>query len=82
MIYVITTLKIDGDEIVRSRTVCFFHTLEEATTVLNENRGDLYEVGYYPHAIIEATPSGPYPFTDKRWFFEWDNEQEGYVKTM
>jgi hypothetical protein len=80
MIYTITTLKIDGPRVAqRSRCVGYFADMMKAMDVLNRNLGDIYENGWYPHAVIEAVPEGLYPIIESRWWYEWCEEKQGYI---
>ena len=60
------------------------HYLEkiDAIRCVQENWGDIYEVGSYPAAMVIETPFGLYPYCPNRWYFEWKGgwETGGYVE--
>lgn len=76
MIYVITTLNLNEH---RSRPVGYVEDKDVAFSILEKNQMDLYEAGWYPFACVELIDQGIYPIPKERWFFQWDQEKEGYV---
>lgn len=85
-IYTVTTLGrvkynelFKEDEFAHSRTVGFYTDLNDAKRCVNENWGDIYEVGSYPFALIERVETGLYGVTKDRWLYEWNNSEKGYV---
>jgi hypothetical protein len=65
--------------LVRARTVGVFDDLAVVHDVLQENRGDLEEAGYYPHAVVEALPldGGAGPLVGRLWY-AFDRDYDGY----
>ena len=75
--------------VVRDRAPGFFFTEEEAVECITKNRGDIYECGYYNHALVQPMKAGLYYhlYRQNRWFrAEWSSrdahpERESYVVT-
>ena len=55
---------------------CFENFLLARTCVL-ENLGDIYENGYYEHAIIEELPFRLYPIPEQQFYYHWETDQSG-----
>ena len=63
----------------RIRTISVCTELETAQELVKGNYGDMYEVGYYPYAIIEETDcNGIYPHISKEDWFKWNKSLESY----
>lgn len=67
-----------------TRTVGFYHDINEAIMCVEENACDIYE-GSYKHAVIEVSGPGLYSsgvFIDQEIWFEWQGDWEsgGYVR--
>ena len=80
MIFTVTTLNLEKK---RSRTVGYFLSLEEAKRCVEENWGDIYEMGWYPEAVIEEVEAGlyPSPFEFAQYFYRWEgNPDDGCYK--
>lgn len=63
MKYFITTVGFYSDKYTcaqHDRCVGYFDTFEEAEKAVLENRGDIYECGFYMYAVIEAIKPGLY----------------------
>lgn len=75
-IYVVTTVRYAlgaGD-----RAVGFFHELNEAKRILEENILDICEDGYYPYAVIESTQPGVYTYPRDEYWYQWNNDEGKY----
>lgn len=79
-IYTITTFYlerikpgIDWEAVLRKRTVGFFHEFALAEQCVLTNNGDIWEDGYYTHAVIERVDPGLYSMgsIEFRKFYEW-----------
>ena len=77
--FTIITINSGIDKHVSKRVVgCFENFLLARTCVLG-NFGDIYENGYYEHAIIEELPFGLYPIPQQQLYYRWDVAKGGYV---
>ena len=76
MIYVITVLDLHKH---RRRAVGYTLDKDTAFSVLEGNQLDVHEEGWYPLACVELVQQGIHQVPEKRWFFRWDQEREGYV---
>jgi hypothetical protein len=65
------------------RCVGFYFDSNEASRIIINNCGDIYEAGEYPYAVIEGVVEGLYGSgmhdVDNRWF-EYSQEKENYVE--
>lgn len=86
-IYVVTTIKFGMKEIpvgprkgkpifgiLDRRPVGWYQKKEDAVDCIEKNRGDIYECGSYPYAVIEEVTEGLYPICEKSWWFKWDKK--------
>lgn len=65
----------------RAETICFFHDLEDAKMMVENNECDFYNCGYR-YAVIEKVHQGLHKMPDEnegRWFFEFDRNSGKYV---
>ena len=74
IIYVVSTVRKN----LHTRVVGWFRTLEEAKIIIVGNYGDIWEMGYYPYAIIEKIEAGLYPTVLEEYWYEW-REYTGYT---
>jgi hypothetical protein len=83
-IHTVTTLTLDYNPILdntvvlRSRCVGYFFDLKDAILCVTENWGDLYECGYYTHAVIETVKPGIYSYPRPELWHRWSKETKGY----
>lgn len=81
-IYIITTLTtnynptLDDTVILRRRCVGYYPYLSDATRCILENWGDIYENGYYSHAVIEEVKPGLYNYDRREWWYKWHRNEE------
>src|SRR5207244_180009 len=61
VIHTLTAIYLKKDQIVRSRLWGWYRSFEEAERAVLKNDGDLFENGYYNHAVIETVPEGMCP---------------------
>jgi hypothetical protein len=83
-IYTVTTIQLVKNEvfepdILRKRTVAFFTNLKDAEHVVVNNIGDVHEIGYYNHAVIEKLGPGLYPHVYETYWYKW---QDGGYKLI
>jgi len=78
-IFVVTTIHIKNKEIIRKRCVGWFARFDDAFNTIKTNSGDIYEAGWYNHAIIEQITDGLYPRIINEYWFHWQNG--GYKRT-
>lgn len=72
-LFFVTCLMLDDNPkyILRSHAMGFFETFKRAERAVLKNEGDIFERGYYNHAVIEEYGPGLYYYSaaDKsRWF--------------
>jgi len=68
-IFLVTALSLHGEEIQRTRAWGWYPNAKDAATAVIENHTDLFEAGYYTHAVIEEVPSGLIALAkSERWF--------------
>ncbi len=84
VIYTVTTCSFKEDDkgylqLIRDRCVGFYNELADAMKCVENNWGDIYEEGYYSHAVIERLQSGLYQHPEFTIWFKWDKEKEAYV---
>lgn len=68
-IFLVTTIRafVEGG----SRCIGFFHTLEEAQFIVDNNHGDINENNYYPYCVIEEVKPGIYRPAIKEYWYKW-----------
>lgn len=76
--YFITTLTPEGD----ARCVGYVPSLDAAINIVENNIGDLYEVGYYPYAIIENIEEGLYQYDSNPLWFTYNKKTNKYEKSV
>jgi len=77
-IFTITTLrKIITDP---NRCVGYYFDLDKAIQAVLNNDGDICEMGFYPHCVIESVKEGIYALERKEYWFEWNIEKDCYEK--
>lgn len=83
MIFTITVLKMteNNTDIKRQRTWGYAETLEEAQTWVLENACDMFEDGYYQHAVIEKFGPSPlaHPEQENWYFAAYEKDSDGEV---
>ena len=57
--------------IVRERTWGWYSTFEQAKYAVEQNACDMYEDGYYNHALIEETSEGVCAYDIKETWYKW-----------
>ena len=73
-LYFITTLQVDGDEIVDTRCVGSFEEYEDAKRTVCRNVYDIHE-GIYNYAVIEAIKGGLYQVDlNPKWFQAYESD--------
>lgn len=77
-VYIVSTFK-NRKEVLDVRTPGYYFTLNDAIMCVTKNIGDIYE-GLYKCAVIEEVRSGVYPSVYRKWWYEWDTEQQKYVE--
>lgn len=78
-IYTVTTIRsIAENEPSGSRCVGWFHECDIAIMCLVKDYADLWELGFYPYAVIETVPEGLYPHDMNPLWFAWHDETKGY----
>lgn len=60
-----------------SRTFGYFEKYEDAHQALRINCCDMFETIYH-YAVVEHIEPGIYSIADKRWFYKYDKEKDGY----
>ena len=70
MMYFVTTINVENDEIKESRCIGYFDTYEEAENIVLNNMFDIHEL-LYNYALIEAIPSGAYQYDENPHWFIW-----------
>lgn len=63
------------------RCVGYVSALEEAIDIVENNRCDLWEAGYYPYAVIENIAEGLYQYDQSPLWFKYNIEKEIYEKS-
>ncbi len=66
-IYTITVLHLSGER--RQRTWGWFSDFDTAEKAVLTNATDMFEMGYYDHAVIEEMPEGLLVVPEKEWFY-------------
>lgn len=80
-VFVLTTLFLNEiGRVSRSRTPGIYETLEDAKEAVTENHGDIAELGYYNHAVIEEMPFGLYPEAKSEVWLKIEIESNGDFK--
>jgi hypothetical protein len=51
----------------RKRTWGWYAEFKDAETAVLENHTDIFELGYYSHAVIEKFPEGVMAISDEEW---------------
>lgn len=69
--FLIRTLKIDNKgKMHHDRAPGYFYRVETAFECISNNRGDIFEDGYYNYAVIEDIEGGLYPNIEEvQWFY-------------
>lgn len=57
-IYIVTSICLDEEKLVRSRAWGWFSTKKEAIQATEANYGDMCEMGYYTHLVVERHAPG------------------------
>ncbi len=89
--FLVRTLKINewpegelvhvDDIIPHDRAPGWFRKFEEAYDCISQNRGDIFEDGYYNYALIERIGQGLYPQVEEiQWFFY--DRRDGSILTV
>ena len=78
--YFITTLKIENQKIIDSRTVGYYSKEKDAIECVKNNYCDLNECGAYNHIVIENIPEGIYNYDFKPQWFEWNKNKNTFCK--
>lgn len=73
--YFITSVANDG-----TRCVGYVSTLEEAKDIVENNRCDLYEAGFYPWCVIEHIREGLYQYDFSPIWFEYNDYTNKYIE--
>ena len=87
MIYTVTTIVdlekgFDTGRTLSCRTVGYFHSLDDAMKALDANYGNMYEDGWYPHAVIEEVEEGLYPCNDTKYWYTWYDATQKYLPSV
>ena len=61
------------------RTWGYYPEYEMAANALHENRTDMHE-GCYKYAVIEKIGYGICAYCEKRQWFKWDKDKDGYFE--
>lgn len=78
-VFFITTIEVVNkeDQVFSRRTPGFCSSLENAKTVVEENKVDIFET-IYLYAVIEEIGPYLYPTAENSWWYKWDKEKERY----
>ena len=63
------------------RCVGYVSKLEDAVDIVENNKYDLWEAGYYPYAVIENVEEGIYQYDLNPLWFKYNMEKEIYEKS-
>lgn len=63
-----------------TRCVGYFSSKRKAIDVVTNNRGDLYEAGAYPYAVIEHIEQGLYQYDFEPMWFKYNRDTGEYEK--
>lgn len=81
MYFITCFQKIESDEygldIGASRVMGYYSSFNSVSTVLKKNICDIQE-RLYRYAVVEKIEEGIYPITTGRWFYEYDEEKDGF----
>ncbi len=69
MIYTVTVVKLKDCSMKRHRTWGYFETQEEAEKSVLENHTDMFELGYYSHAVVEECSPGLLVYSEREWWY-------------
>lgn len=59
------------------RTFGYYDNFNYADEALKQNYCDMHEAIYH-YAVIEKINTGIHPIAEKRWFYKYDKEKEGF----
>lgn len=59
------------------RTFGYYDNFEYADEALRQNCCDMYEY-LYMYAVVEKIDPGIHPIAEKRWFYKYDEEKDGF----
>jgi len=75
-IFLVRVLFLEEDgEIKRDRIWGYYDDFETAEKCVLENWTDLYEIGYYGHAVIQEMPEGVCVSASNEWWYEVEYEE-------
>ena len=77
-IYTVTTLEELNGEIIDTRCIGFWPSMEEACDAIKRNAGDMYE-NSYNWAIVECFGPGTYPHSSFEIWFNWSCKDRKYL---
>lgn len=76
-IFVVTTI---NNSPRRLRSIAWFSCQDKAMQAVEENWGDMCELGYYKYAVIEELREGLYPMPVSRWLYIWNDTDKNYLR--
>lgn len=87
-IFIITTMdflvkdRVNHNKLIAycGRTVGYYHDLEKAKQVVEENICDINET-CYNYALIQELGPGLYPDPINNWWYKWNKEKKQYEAT-
>lgn len=59
------------------RTFGYYDNFEDADKALRHNYCDMHEY-LYRYAVIEKVEPGIHPIAEERWFYRYDEENDGF----
>lgn len=60
------------------RCVGYYSKIDKAVNTVVYNKGDLYEAGWYPYAVIEEIKEGIYQYDQEPMWFKFNEKTERY----
>lgn len=59
------------------RTFGYYDNFDHADEALRQNCCDIHETIYH-YAVVEKIDAGIHPIAEKRWFYKYDKEKDGF----
>lgn len=77
LIHTITTVRLENGNW-NTRCVGYYLNRTKAINAVRENIHDIYEMGYYPYAVVESVGQGIYYLNREEIWFKWNEAREKY----
>jgi hypothetical protein len=81
-ITILSTLSSDdgkANEVFDWKCVGYVSKFETAEDIVLNNYNDLWQ-NYYDRCMIEYIEEGIYPKIQKRWFYKYNDDEDGYIQ--